>query len=100
MPSEFHRTLSNESRPLLSRGIVNRLMGSDCCVRSFGFGHIADGRHHHTSARYLYQYAAEAAWKKNDRRLSNGDAFRRTARLALALPVSRHWKDYWERSEG
>ena len=34
------------------------------------------------------------------RRLPNGDAFRRTARLALGSPVSRQWKGYWERNEG
>ena len=61
---------------------------------------MVKGQHHHVSARYLYQYAAEAAWKEDNRRLSNGDAFRRTARLALASPVSRQWKGYWERNEG
>ena len=61
---------------------------------------MVDGQHHHVSARYLYQYAAEAAWKEDNRRLSNGDAFRRTAKLALASPVSRQWKGYWERNEG
>ena len=61
---------------------------------------MVDGQHHHVSARYLYQYAAEAAWKENNRRLPNGDAFRRTARLALTSPVSRQWKGYWERNEG
>lgn len=61
---------------------------------------MVDGQHHHVSARYLYQYAAEAAWKENNRRLPNGDAFRRTLRLAMAAPVSRQWKGYWERNEG
>ena len=61
-------------------------------VRSSGYGH------HHVSASYLYQSAAEAAWKEDNRRLSNGDAFRRTAKLALASPVSRQWKGYWERA--
>ena len=45
-------------------------------------------------------YAAEAAWKEDHRRLSNSDAFRRTAKLALASSVSRQWKGYWERNEG
>ena len=52
------------------------------------------------SARYLYQYAAEAAWKEDNRRMSNGDAFRRTLSLAMSSPVSRQWKGYWERNEG
>ena len=61
---------------------------------------MVDGQHHHVSARYLYQYAAEAAWKENNRRLPNGDAFRRTLSLSLGSPVSRQWKGYWERNEG
>ena len=61
---------------------------------------MVDGQHHHVSARYLYQYAAEAAWKEDNRRLANGDAFRRTLSLAMGSPVSRQWKGYWERSEG
>ena len=36
---------------------------------------MVDGQHHHVSARYLYQYAAEAAWKEDHRRLPNGAAF-------------------------
>ena len=59
---------------------------------------MVDGQHHRVSARYLYQYAAEAAWKEDNRRLPNGDAFRRVAGLAMAAPVSRTWKGYWERS--
>jgi len=61
---------------------------------------MVDGQHHHVSARYLYQYAAEAAWKEDNRRLANGEAFRRTGSLAMASPVSRQWKGYWERNEG
>ncbi len=58
---------------------------------------MVDGQHHHVSARYLYQYAAEAAWKEDNRRLPNGHAFARTVSLAMASPVSRTWKGYWER---
>ena len=35
---------------------------------------MVDGQHHHVSARYLSQYAAEAAWKEDHRRLPNGEA--------------------------
>ena len=61
---------------------------------------MVDGQHHHVSARYLYQYAAEAAWKEDNRRLPNGEAFRRTLSLAMGSPVSRQWKGYWARNEG
>ena len=58
---------------------------------------IVVGQHHHVSARYLSPYAAEAAWKEDHHRPSNGDAFRRTVRLAMGSPVSRTWKGYLER---
>jgi transposase-like protein len=56
------------------------------------------GQHHRVSAKYLYQYANEAAWKEDHRRLSNGVAFARTLGLALTSPVSRQWAGYWQRS--
>ena len=55
------------------------------------------GQHHHVSARYLAQYANEAAWKEDHRKLSNGMAFGRTLLLALASPVSKAWTGYWQR---
>lgn len=58
---------------------------------------MVDGQHHHVSARYLHQYAHEAAWKEDHRRLSNGALADRTLRLALAHPISRDWKGYWQR---
>ena len=60
---------------------------------------MVGGQHHHVSARYLHQYAHEAAWKEDHRRLSNGALADRTLKLALAHPVSRDWKGYWQRNE-
>src|SRR5215210_3133589 len=45
---------------------------------------MVDGQHHHVSARYLAQYAHEAAWKEDHRRTPNGAQFSRTLFLALA----------------
>lgn len=56
------------------------------------------GQHHHVSARYLGQYAAHAAWMEDHRRLDNGSLTRRALGLAMAHPVSRQWKGYWQRS--
>ncbi len=56
------------------------------------------GQHHHVSARYLHQYAAHAAWMEDHRRLDNGTLCHRAIGLALAHPVSRGWKGYWQRS--
>jgi hypothetical protein len=50
------------------------------------------GQHHHVSARYLHQYAHEAAWKEDHRRMDNGALTRRVLSLALVNPVSRNWK--------
>ncbi|GJE78651.1 IS1595 family transposase [Methylorubrum suomiense] len=58
---------------------------------------MISGQHHFVSSAYLYQYAIEAAWKEDHRRLDNGRAFARTIRLAMVSPVSRAWKGYWQR---
>ena len=57
------------------------------------------GQHHFVSARYLAQYATEAAWKEDNRRLPNGAAYASVIRLAMASGVSRAWKGYWQRHE-
>ena len=57
------------------------------------------GQHHHVSPRYLHQYAHEAAWREDHRRMANGGLAHRALGLAMAHPVSREWKGYWQRSE-
>lgn len=59
---------------------------------------MVTGQHHHVSPRYLSQYAHEAAWKEDHRRESNGDLASRALGLAMAHPVSRQWKGYWQRA--
>ncbi len=56
------------------------------------------GQHHHVSARYLYQYANHASWLEDHRRESNGALTNRVIGLAMAHPVSRDWKGYWQRA--
>ena len=56
------------------------------------------GIHHHISGRHLHAYASEMAWRENNRRVSNGEQYLMTAGLALAHPVSRQWKGYWQRT--
>lgn len=58
---------------------------------------MVSGQHHHVSPRYLYQYASHAAWLEDHRRLDNGALTKRALGLALAHPVSRNWKGYWQR---
>ena len=61
---------------------------------------MIQGQHHFVSARYLHQYACEAAWKEDHRRMSNGAAFNQAIRCAMVSPVSRMWKGYWNRTAG
>ncbi len=56
------------------------------------------GTHHHISGQYLAAYAGEMAWRENNRRISNGEQYLLATSSALAHPVSRQWKGYWQRS--
>ena len=55
------------------------------------------GTHHHIAGRYLSAYAMEMAWREDNRRISNGEQFLLATSSALAHPVSRQWKGYWQR---
>lgn len=55
------------------------------------------GTHHHVSGRYLHFYAREAAWREDNRRVSNGEQYTLLARTALAHEVSENWAGYWQR---
>lgn len=56
------------------------------------------GIHHHIAGPYLHAYASEMAWREDNRRRSNGEQYLIAANAALAHPVSRQWKGYWQRS--
>jgi ISXO2-like transposase domain len=56
------------------------------------------GQHHRISGRLLYQYANEAAWREDNRRLPNGMNWRLVIGAALAGPKSPVWSGYWHRS--
>jgi len=55
------------------------------------------GTHHHISGPYLHQYAGEMAWREDNSRISNGAQYLAVTGAALAHPVSRTWKGYWQR---
>ncbi len=57
------------------------------------------GTHHHISGRYLAAYASEMAWREDHRRVSNGEQYLMVASAALAHPVSRQWKGYWQKAK-
>ena len=55
------------------------------------------GQHHWVSPQHLHQYAREAAWKEDHRRLSNGALTGLALGLALDHPVSTNWSGRWQR---
>lgn len=55
------------------------------------------GQHHHISGAYLAFYAAEMAWREDNRRQPNGTNFQAATGAALGHPVSRVWAGYWQR---
>lgn len=55
------------------------------------------GQHLRVEGRYLNSYAAHAAWLEDHRGESNGTLADRLVGGALAAPVSRDWKGYWQR---
>lgn len=55
------------------------------------------GTHHHIAGPYLSAYSREMAWREDHRRVSNGEQYLMIASAALAHPVSRQWKGYWQR---
>jgi transposase-like protein len=56
------------------------------------------GQHHFVSPQYLHQYANHAAWLEDTRRESNGEKALGLIECAMAAPVSRAWKGYWQRN--
>ena len=55
------------------------------------------GQHIRVEGRYLDAYAAHAAWLEDHRFDSNGGLADRLIGGAMAVPVSRAWKGYWQR---
>ena len=59
---------------------------------------MVQGQHHYVSPRHLHQYAAHAAWMEDHRHQDNGTICKSALGLAMAHPVSRNWKGYWQRA--
>lgn len=58
---------------------------------------MVGGQHHWVDGRHLGAYAAHAAWLEDHRDWSNGTLAGQLIAKALAVPVSRSWKGYWQR---
>jgi transposase-like protein len=55
------------------------------------------GHHHHIAGPYLLRFAQEAAWREDNRRVSNGEQVRRVATLAMSRKPSVDFCGYWQR---
>jgi transposase-like protein len=55
------------------------------------------GHSHHIAGPYLLRFAQEAAWREDNRRVSNGDQVRRVAGHALHRGKSVDFSGYWQR---
>lgn len=55
------------------------------------------GHHHHIAGPYLLRFAQEAAWREDNRRLSNGEQTRTIAALAMKRGPSVDFSGYWQR---
>jgi transposase-like protein len=55
------------------------------------------GHHHHIAGDYLLRYAQEAAWREDNRRMSNGDQVHHVAGSALRRKPSIDFSGYWQR---
>jgi len=55
------------------------------------------GHHHHIAGAYLLRYAQEAAWREDNRRVSNGDQVYRVAGNAMGRKPSVDFSGYWQR---
>lgn len=56
------------------------------------------GQHHKVSPQYLHQYADQAAWLEDNRRVDNRSLAYGLVANAMGCPVSREWKGYWQRA--
>ena len=56
------------------------------------------GVHHRISGDYLGAYAAEMAWREDNRRQSNGNQFTMITAAAVAAGKSAKWCGYWQPS--
>lgn len=56
------------------------------------------GTHHHIAGPYLKQYAGEAAWREDHRRIANGAQVAMLMDATMGARVSRCWKGYWQRA--
>jgi hypothetical protein len=55
------------------------------------------GHHHHVAGPYLLRYAQEAAWREDNRTISNGGQVRHVATLLMLSKPSVDFSGRWQR---
>lgn len=55
------------------------------------------GTHHHIAGKYLSAYAAEMAWREDNRRESNGTQYTMVMGAVAVASKSSQWRGYWQR---
>ncbi|WP_025917308.1 transposase [Herminiimonas sp. CN] len=60
------------------------------------FRRMQYGQMHKFGNLYLANYANEAAYREDTRRMSNGDIFDDISRKCATTPTSRDWCGYWQ----
>jgi hypothetical protein len=55
------------------------------------------GHHHHVAGPYFLHFAQEASWRKDNRRMSNGEQVHRVAGLAMGRKLGVDFSGYWQR---
>ena len=82
----------HEPMPYATKDHIRRFLGRQ------GAG-LEIGHYHHIAGVYLARYAQEAAWKEDNRRVSNGAQVNGLAKLAMMRPPSVYFSGYWQRHE-
>lgn len=88
---DMHRINHSEA---YSRGGVHTNLAESFFSR---LRRMIGGQHLRVEGRYLDAYATHAAWLEDHRSESNGRLADRLIGGALAAPISRTWKGYWQR---
>lgn len=55
------------------------------------------GHFHHIAGPYLANYAREASWREDNRRVSNGDQTQHAVKLAMTSGPSVDFRGYWRK---
>jgi transposase-like protein len=57
---------------------------------------LAEGIYLSPSNKYLLDYAGEAAWREDTRKLSTGNRLKALLKTALGVGLSQWWRGYWQ----